>query len=1309
MKAIDVLRDVGRLVLQTDFGELKGRVKELDQNYPSFSQKFERGGLITTEDRKEVISTIKSLARRERLSLFAILAPFGFGKTAVIEKIITLIGSGEIKFGRREIHPMHIRLNIQNSRDKIVSKILEELGAGGEKDVLEIIYQDIKDDMLIRKVSKEEALDWIKKSLIGRERKATFDMLLSSASNEELISLIERLIGAHEERTGKKVVLILDEFEHAAKGFSIEFLYFLAMIMRYCFERQLKEFVGIVALATTEITEEYQVFRILEEIGAGDVRDRILERHIARDLHLTPESALELISRIVRFYLYSLVSISKSSETWKSVLDKNETYGTELFTYPIDKKLLEYLSFSGLRRTVDTGVIRDFRAYLILVGETINAWLSKLSDKRFKAIIQKGEKLNIKKFWELNEDIRGQSDVQIYLRANEISHTIFKQDVMQFVENQICADMETTFTRVLRGVFSKAIRSGKDRFTEKELVEEYALPQGIIEDFRKSLPSRYQHIVSFEYGNLIIDLELLQDEIVREVGIAPFDPDVEKITIYIYEEIDGTPLREVDFLTLLRKWKVERVPDWSTDEDDPSILIHKTGGKWDSRIFVTNDPKKEDALRDKIKKSGRFDVGFIVNPLGDTKYIVIYPPGLQAQEKEVVEKIEVIADSLAQNRSYLELRKKVDGIITDATDIEKFYLITLKIPSFHKAQHITDYPVEFDQVNFWGEIEFLLKNPSTAIQKRWIESKTGVSVTTDFPFVVSTFLKLVVAYGSETDFEGYEPFRVAQNDRIKSFRKAVKNYGFEKDWTSIPMSADSFIDRIKRSYQEMLPYDESYKRLKKKELLPKVLEKSLDWIKNSVQKKGTLTLSDVSEYFFGVGVEENGKVGWPIWVNGKRAIFLLLALSHYYGDIYLDVRDDKFNLLDPSEVVELRIERVKSRLLEFARGILARKVVLGKDQSLGQAGRFWARLENIERNKRLRRKEKSKFVEDLRKKIEASGFEMIRISGEVDEVTVLGTMDKLMKSSIVEDKYRTVGEYLKELKSCLAVREPDKVILLKFVGELIEEVQNEVTVLQAYERRNKVIENLGELTEAKQLKVTPKVLEKIEKLNERIKRKSGDEWARQFKKELESTITENCKQMLRSQKVDPTPTVSAVHGTIPELKSKFGPEEVKEIDTEVEAIKTKFQTKLDEVRVELNEWKRKCESYSKKKYVPKDIRDELFPLSIRIQKALDELDLDPEERYVESQIKGIEQLISDAQTQVNKAIESVDEKSRKILDLCDKYDYNLVRLLGKEFGTSLSKILFAKKLTKKQEQAMQLLIDVLELGSKHKIPLKLEW
>jgi hypothetical protein len=1311
MESRSILADIGKLIWRTDFGSLKALVEELDNKYPGFLKAFQKEGTILTKDRIAIIHFLKEMYRKEKLGLFAILAPFGFGKTVVIEKIIKLIEEGEIRYGKQSIRPVHIRLNIQTDRGKIVSKFLEDLGVTSEEDILRIIYEGIKKDALIQKASEEDVISWLRESILGGA--TTLDLLLNRASNEELIRLLEKVIESYEKITDSKVVLIFDEVEHSLKGFSPDFLYFLAMLIRYCFEREHREFVGTIAMTTSMVEEEQaSLFLMLKEMGAGDVRDRIRERHISRELRLTPETATELMSKILRFYLYFLVDVSKNKK-WKNILDQNNSYGDKLYTYPLDYDLLKYLSYRGLRRTLDTGVILDFRAYLTLVGATLDAWISRMLEKKlsFDEMIEKKEALDIRKFWELNDDIRRQSDIQQFLRTGEIYYTIFRRDVIEYVENQICSKIDKPlFQKVVLQVVLNAIRTRKEQFSEKELMEDFNLKEEALEDFRKSLPEESKHIISFEYGNLIIDLQKLQDEIVGTEEATRPDPDMEKIKAYLNTEIDGKLLTETDVLLLLRRWKVEKTGEWSVDEKDKDILVERTSKPWNTVLYVTGDPNKEAEIRDRVTRSGRLDVGFIVSLRSEPIFKVVYPPGLQAQEKHAKDKIDEMVNNIISKRDYKELAQKIDSVVSDLDKSKRFYLITLILPIFYRALDITDYPLEFNQVDLWADIEYFLKNPPSKYQDRWIESKTGIMPSPQFKEVVSSLLKLVLAYGSEIDFKGYDRLEVWQHERVKYFDNVMENLGFQKDWMEAPLAASSFLDRISKTYASILPYDESTRKLKGKDLLPKSLENALKWLKEEVEKKESLSLSDVSKHFFGVEVKENGKVSWNVPSKAKRAILLVLALSNYYGDTHIDKKDGKLLIFDPSQVVDLQAQKIKSELIRFARYIIANKLITGKDMKIAGPRKFWQTLNNIIQDKKTKPKQKSQFLRDLLAKISKEGPKEPIIEVRVKEDDIRKRIEKIMKSTIVEKEFRGVGQYLKEVKSCIDVRQPERNVIVNFLDDLVKQVELDEAVLQANRRMNKVIENLGNLTKKKPKELEPKVLKSLEKLNQELIKKNGEEWSQVFKKDLSETIAQNCEDMYESGKIDVEQTYEKIREIIPNLQSEFTKEQKEKIETSIESLKESFRSRAEKLEKSLKNWKIKCTQLSGKSYVAENLRAQLNETKIKIAKQLSVFDVDPEVNFVESLIEESQNLIKEARSNYQKVIKSLGDKNEiKLLELCDKYDYNIVAILKEEFNTDIRTIITVKKPTKKQCEARIFLLNILKLGVKHKLPLKLAW
>lgn len=1310
MASLSILSDVSKLVWRTNFGSLKVLVEDLDDKYPGFLKAFEQEGTILTDDRIATIDFLEKMYHKEKVGLFAILAPFGFGKTIMIEKIINLIEKGEIDYGKRNIQPVHVRLNLQTDRSSVVLKFLEDLDVASEENILEIIYESIKKDALIQKANKEFIINWLKESLFGTE--TTLDHLLNRASNEELIRLLEKVIQSYETIHDSKVVLILDEIEHSLKGFSPQFLYFLAMLLRYCFEREYTEFVGTIAMTTSMVEEEEApLFLILKEMGAGDVRDRIHQRHISRELKLTPETATELMSKILRFYLYSLVSISKNEE-WKSVLEQNNSYGSKLYTYPLDYDLLRYLSLRGIRKSPE-GVILDFRAYLTLIGATIDAWVSQLSEKKqtFDEKIKKKETLDIRSFWELNDEVREESEIQRFLRSGEIYYTIFRHDVIQYIENQICSKIDKAiFRKLILQTVLEAIRTRKERFDEKELVENFDVKKEALEDFRKSLPEQSKHIINFEYGTLMIDLEKLQEEIVGTEEMAKPDPDMEKIKEYVSREIDGKLLPEIDIISLLRKWKVQRTSEWAVDEEDKDILVDRTSKPWNTVLYVTGDPKKEAEIRERLRSSGRFDVGFIVCLQSKLMFKVIYPLGLQAQEKAAKEKIDDMASAVLARRDYEEIAQKLDRVIGELDKSKKFYLISLIMPIFYNAMDIPDYPLAFNQVDFWGEIEYFLKNPLAKYQDRWIETKTGISPSTQFKEIVSSLLKLVVAYSTEIDFEGYDQLDVLRHNRVESFNEVMKNLGLQKEWREVPLAASSFLDRIRKTYTDILPYDENDKKLKSKDLLPKSLEKALKWLKEEVEKKGSLSLSDVSNHFFGVEVKEDGKVSWNVPVKAKRAILLILALSNYYSDAYIDKKDDRFIVLDPSQVVDVQAGNIRSELLGFARYVLANKLISGKDMKITAPRKFWQTLGNIIKDKKTTPKQKSEFLRDLRAKISRTGLERPFIEMKVDEEEIRKRIQQAMKGAIVEKEFRGVGQYLKEVKSCINVQQPERNVLLTMLDGLLTQVDLDESALEVNKRRNKVIENLGNLSEEKPKEFEPKVLRLLEELNQELINRSEEEWSQVFKKDLSETVAQNCEYIYRFGKIEVEQTKKKIQEIIPSVRSDFTKEQKVEIETSIKSLKDEFKSQVEKLEESLEEWKKKCKELSKKSYVEEALRKELNQIKIKIAGQLDALDIDPEVSFVQSIIGEGSDLIQKAESAHKKAIESLgDEKEIKILELCDEHDYNIITILREKFNTDIQTVISVKKRTKKQREAVDFLLKALELGAKHKLPLKLAW
>lgn len=1279
----DVLKDVSTLLQKVEAQELERYVKEIDKKYNGFLKRYEDSGFILTQERKQILDSIKDKAEKGNLNLFVILAAFGFGKSLLLTELNSRLSSGKIKFAGRNIKSIQLRLNVHDTLPRIVKEILRTLLGTDEslvQNIIELIYEDSKKLPLIQPLPKEEAKERIRSSLF--KGALDLDMLINSLTSTELLELIDRTIGAFEARTSNKVIFIVDEIEHTGEksAFPSETTQFLALLTRNFYEREKENFVGIIAAAPEPGIE----IPILRFLGATrrDIIDRVLQEGIGTEIKLDIATALELMQRVLRFYLHSLIDISGSDPLLKERLDNASTHEQEEYTHPVSRSLLEYLAHRGLTKT-EEGFIYDFRSYLILVGDILNAWIGMATEENLveEANDKTMHGLTVTKFWQpsLNKEARNKPLTKNKIALKGIKSAIFLEDVEKFIED-VCEEVEEKDSEIIdtiKWIVKESLESNDEKFrmADEQIANTRAIPKPKSNEFRQklnetitSISKKGHEFVEYSWGSIVVFADKLEEEIAGKIEAVGGKPSI--FYNILKQTIGDKPVKDIEFYDILEKCiKEEKLGkqqvNWAIEkEGEREYLFYDLRSEtWGSRIFVAKNMDQEEFIRRKVKENNRYDKGIIIN-LNEDKLVVILPEGLEGLENEMLDDIRTKrGPKIQQKKEFKEIYDQINEIAPDMPEHRKYYLITLILPYYFRYKDaLKDEPSQLSYCYLWNEITTALKKQ---LERDWIVSRTGLEIVKDgdFKSFASTFLKAIIVCGTKTNLREHDPAVLRENAKIESYRPLMKEFGLGKIW-DLPILSKSEFEEI-ATRQE---YAEIFQDLKIKDetlLIPRIRE-FLSWIRTNVKKKGKISIGDASDYLFGIKIERNLKLSWNITVEGKLSVLFLFLLGHYYGYYGIRVKDGQIWAIEITADIETFLNACKEALMERIEQAIVGDALKQK-VDVTEVFHLWRMYTAATQYKNAEKKLNA--AQSLQDKIE----KLSPVEIHFDFSKVLAEIKSLLKTPVIEKDFSEVGDYLRELHASIEEPTLDRMLIAKRTQALIDNLQMQVRGVEETERLNSIIKSLGNYTKQ------PKELEKTDFLKElqRLEKVLEDEydqndWHQAISEGLRERIETDCLQSLQKERVTHTSVDSYLKTRMPsERISDYSEDETKQIETKIAALKERFEQLRQEKEKALREAEKDI-----KKYAIGDFKERANALVTRIENDLAISNkLDPEKTSTESVFTEMDNAIHECNMLKKTFAVTVgavfDAETKILLEKLVEVDYNINNLCKSEFGSSL--------------------------------------
>lgn len=1280
----DLLRDVSTLLQKVEAQELERYVQEIDKKYSGFLKKYEESGFILTEERKQILDAIADKAEKGNLNLFVILAAFGFGKSLFLNELSNRLSSGKIKFMGRSIKSIQLRLNVHDTLPRIIKEILQTLLGADEnliENVIGLIYENAKKLPLIQPLPEEEAKKRIRNSLL--KGALDLDMLINSLTSTELLGLIDRTIEAYETRTKDKVIFIVDEIEHTGEksAFPAETTQFLALLTRNFYEREKENFVGIIAAAPEPGIE----IPILRFLGATrrDIIDRVLQEGIGTEIELDVENTLELLQRVLRFYLYSLLEISGCDPTLKARLDKASAHDQEEYTHPVSRSLLEYLAHRGLTKT-EEDFIYDFRSYLILVGDIIDAWIEITPEQNL--IMEISDKtshgLTVIKFWQpsLNKEVRKRPLTKNKIALRGIKSAIFFEDVEKFVQD-VCEEVgekDSEIIDTIKWIVKESLEKNEEKFRrdDEQIVKARGIPPSKSNDFREKLQEtimgvskRDYEFIEYSWGSVVVFADKLEREIAGKIEISGGKPSV--FYNILKQTIDDKAVRDIEFYDILEKCVKEgklgkEQANWAVEkEGEREYLFYDLRNEsWGSRIFVTKDLNDEEFIRRKIKESNRFDKGIIMN-LDEDRLALILPTGLETLESEIVDDIRTKRGSkIQQKKEFKEIFEQIDEVAPDMPEHRKYYLITLILPYYFRYKDaLKEEPSQLSYCYLWNEMITALKKKQ--LEKDWVVSRTGLGIVKDgeFKSFASTFFRAIITYGTKANFAEYDVPALRDDDRIEEYGPLIKEFGLEGIWDHPIMDKDELKECLARQ-----DYAELFKDLKIKDetlLAPKTRE-FFSWIQGNLKKEGKTSLSDVSNHLFGIRIRRNDKLSWNITVEGKLSVLFLFLLGHYYGHYSVRLKEGEIWAIETSTDAETILSDCKEALMRRVEQIIVGDTIKQK-VDITNVFHLWRMYTSATQYKNPEKKLNAAL--SLQGMIE----KLPPVEIEYDSSKALTAIKALLKNPLVEKDFPQVGEYLREVHACVEEPTQAAMMIARRAEAFTNNLQIQVQGNEEAKRYNEIAKSLGKYT--KQPKETERTdfFEELKDLEKKLEEESSQRnWHGALSEKLREKIEADCLQSLQKEKITHASFDNYLKTRMPsERIPDYSESEIEAIKVRVATVKQMFELLRREKEQALKEAKSDI-----KKYATGDFKEKANALITRIRNDLSILTkLDPERTSVETVFVEIDSAINECSTlKKTFAIAAgpvFDDEVKTLLEKSAEVGYNINNLCKNEFGSSL--------------------------------------
>lgn len=371
-KLEECVKTINDLLWCQTYNELSARLQVLSDQGISMGDDF-----VQTDDRKRELESIKKQFQNSEGPSVILTGWYGAGKSAVLRRIVKALSSGELTYGAFQVDPVEIELNVQNTLNLFLSRVLEYLESKAGREWSVQVYKN-KQHLLDLPELNGEAMDSIRVAL----------QKLPIARMESVVEFLEEMFKDYKRQSDNKrvICLVFDELENislAAQVPEASDYNKLVRLLQIFLDKSVREYIDKPINRRSPFL--LVIFSVLEvaELERGqwlrqDTADRCASVH--RDINLSASTAEFLMKSMLRIYFTGVLGAACKDTTdgrllaWKEQVESANQSSDSFYTYPIMPDVHAFISQRILVAAGHKGIIRRFRAYQKTILELLDRW-----------------------------------------------------------------------------------------------------------------------------------------------------------------------------------------------------------------------------------------------------------------------------------------------------------------------------------------------------------------------------------------------------------------------------------------------------------------------------------------------------------------------------------------------------------------------------------------------------------------------------------------------------------------------------------------------------------------------------------------------------------------------------------------------------------------------------------------------------------------------------------------------------------------------------------------------------------------------
>ncbi|MBD3192543.1 MAG: hypothetical protein GF308_18025 [Candidatus Heimdallarchaeota archaeon] len=1102
-KENQILLDIGNLIGALEYSNLSVLIEELDNEYLGLESRFIRNGFTESENRLKIFDAIKTRLDDGDLSLFRIIAPFGFGKTAILEEIKRRFLSKEFRYNNsKDIMPVFLALNNIHTRTDFISSILVQLADYDYNLTFESFLSGIGTsngniDTLKKAMLKEEYLQ----HLDYRE----IDNFFVKIKNKVIIKGITLAIKSIEEKRNVSIVFLIDEIEAASRieSFQPAYLILLSEILRRCVYRKEKDdeyWKGIITDTknirynpdgTPQKPYDVLLYLLAEgqktglldiDISELDMADRLKQPNISFDVKLSSKEAISFAKKILKFYINNILDIVNYSE-WENKLIDNPYF-------PFDESIFNLFGQCLEQIPGEESSIFSFRSILILISDTLRyfAWQNTKFIDEIKAPI------NPSYFWKKNFGILSFKDGHITSDFRGIRPIVQKREIINFVMDKISGDK---IVQPFRGIIKESVNLGiinvsNNNLTQIKLIEvlekmNLDFDNEEIINISKKMKDilRKRPFIDFLEDSFYVDIKEIEKEfIIMRTESESISNTLKELLLF---ELNEKKAFSLSFFEILKELEIYNY-------ENNILSFSSTQKSWHPEIFIFEDNDLLSVVKENVNKSG-FGLGISVNEIWKEKWPqpkdIILPANLEFLSTEVVNQIkkeikrETINTKKTQKQiSIIEELEPILDFWMKSDDYKNLFIKDIPIEEYiqlllfyslpqliiEKINNKTEIHFDFTVNNLWATIIDTLTKIPRLYEKYYLEEKIGIG-SIDKKFSMH-LVKEILLQGKNTtiDTTFTEKEQKFENEE-ELYNIFTKHYKLKRPWTETVFQSD--LDKMfeDNEINMLLKRNGAFKELS---LLPQKVRQKVLLISSKLDIDVGLSSNDLSDLLLN-NVKFNA-----LTEHSKSLIILYGALCVNYG--FATVIPDKEELFFYSIDKQYQVkENLFNDLLVLNKLYIINYFDLTEIKISEKVLDIYFSLNDDEK---LNTEKLTKIGKELNSKIQEQLSEQTPtsiINKTISILDIILSYTLIRSNQPIQDRFMILREFLIEVSKLDLYKKTKNIIFISHLQKFLLNLKVILDYNLNGQKINFYIKNLDNFTKQPKLKLL-----KIEKLEEEL-------------------------------------------------------------------------------------------------------------------------------------------------------------------------------------------------------------------------------